>query len=85
MPRYMLNNLIDGLEQAYDPDGPSRTGLARISAAVLGAVPGTVRPGDGGVSRPANSTARRHGWSTITPTGCKATPILRTAISNCSA
>ena len=33
--RYMLNNLIDGLEQPYAPDGPSRTGLG---PAVGGAV-----------------------------------------------
>jgi hypothetical protein len=39
-PRYMLNNLIDGLEQPYDPGGPSRTGLERLSAAVLESVPG---------------------------------------------
>jgi hypothetical protein len=38
--RYMLNNLIDGLEQPYAPDGPSRTGLARLSAALLESVPG---------------------------------------------
>ncbi len=37
--RYMLTNLIDSLEQTYDPDGPSRTGLARLSAALLEAVP----------------------------------------------
>ncbi len=37
--RYMLTNLIDGLEQRYDPHGPSRTGLARLSAAVLESVP----------------------------------------------
>ncbi|HVK11287.1 MAG TPA: AAA family ATPase, partial [Gemmataceae bacterium] len=39
-PRYMLQNLIDGLEQPYAPDGPSRTGLARLSAALLEMVPG---------------------------------------------
>ena len=38
--RYMLSNLIDGLEQPYAPDGPSRTGLARLSAALLESVPG---------------------------------------------
>jgi DNA helicase HerA-like ATPase len=38
--RYMLTNLIDGLEQPYDPGGPSRTGLARLSAALLESVPG---------------------------------------------
>lgn len=39
-PRYMLHNLIDGLEAPYSPDGPSRTGLARLSAALLELVPG---------------------------------------------
>jgi len=38
--RYMLTNLIDGLEQPYDPTGPSRTGLDRLSAAILESVPG---------------------------------------------
>jgi hypothetical protein len=38
--RYMLSNLIDGLEQPYAPYGPSRTGLARLSAALLESVPG---------------------------------------------
>ena len=38
--RYMLTNLIDGLEQSYAPDGPSRTGLARLSTALLESVPG---------------------------------------------
>jgi hypothetical protein len=39
--RYMLMNLIDGLEQRYDPTGTSeRTGLARLSAALLESVPG---------------------------------------------
>ncbi len=38
--RYMLTNLIDGLEQPYDATGPSRTGLARLSAALLESVPG---------------------------------------------
>jgi hypothetical protein len=39
--RYMLTNLIDGLEQPYDPTGTSqRTGLARLSAALLESVPG---------------------------------------------
>src|SRR5262249_38311326 len=37
--RYMLTNLIDGLEQPYAPDAPSRTGLARLSAALLESVP----------------------------------------------
>jgi hypothetical protein len=38
--RYMLTNLIDSLEQPYDPSGRSRTGLARLSAALLESVPG---------------------------------------------
>jgi DNA helicase HerA-like ATPase len=38
--RYMLTHLIDGLEQPYAPDGPSRTGLARLSAALLELTPG---------------------------------------------
>jgi hypothetical protein len=38
--RYMLANLIDSLEQPYAPDGPSRTGLARMSAALLESIPG---------------------------------------------
>ena len=38
--RYMLTNLIDGLEQPYEPEGPSRTGLRRLSAALLESVPG---------------------------------------------
>lgn len=37
--RYMLTNLIDGLEQPYAPDGSSRTGLGRLSAALLESVP----------------------------------------------
>jgi len=37
--RYILANLIDGLEQPYAPEGPSRTGLARLSAALLESVP----------------------------------------------
>ena len=52
--RYMLTNLIDALEQPYAPDGPSRTGLARLSAALLESVPGlsgtemeAFRDGDG--------------------------------------
>jgi hypothetical protein len=40
-PRYVLQNLIDGLEQPYAPEGVSRTGLARLSAALLEMVPGT--------------------------------------------
>jgi len=39
-PRYMLQNLIDGLELPYAPEGPSRTGLTRLSAALLEMVPG---------------------------------------------
>ncbi len=40
--RYALQNLIDGLEQRYDPDpdGGDRTGLARLAAGALDAVPG---------------------------------------------
>src|SRR5262245_52669726 len=38
-PRYMLTNLIDGLEQPYAPDNPTRTGLARLSTALLEFVP----------------------------------------------
>ena len=38
--RYMLTNLIVGLEQPYEPEGPSRTGLRRLSAALLESVPG---------------------------------------------
>lgn len=38
--RYMLAHLIDGLEQPYAPDGLTRTGLARLSAALLEMVPG---------------------------------------------
>jgi hypothetical protein len=37
--RYMLTNLIDGLEQPYAPEGPSRTSLARLSSALLESVP----------------------------------------------
>jgi hypothetical protein len=33
--RYMLHHLIDSLEQPYAPEGPTRTGLARLSAALL--------------------------------------------------
>lgn len=40
--RYALQNLIDGLEQRYDPDpdGSERTALARLAAGLLDAVPG---------------------------------------------
>ncbi len=41
--RYMLANLVDCLEQPYAPDGPSRTGLTRLSAALLELVPGLSR------------------------------------------
>ncbi len=43
--RYMLSNVIDGLEQPYDPSGTSqRTGIARLSAALLESVPGLSGP-----------------------------------------
>ena len=54
--RYMLTNLIDGLEQPYEPDGPSRTGLARLSAALLESVPGLSGTRHGRVPR------RRRRW-----------------------
>ncbi len=38
--RYMLAHFVDGLDQPYAPDGPSRTGLARLSAGLLEQVPG---------------------------------------------
>jgi hypothetical protein len=38
--RYVLTNLIDSLEQRYDPIGRSRTGISRLSAALLESVPG---------------------------------------------
>jgi hypothetical protein len=38
--RYMLAQFVDGLDQPYAPDGPSRTGLARLSAGLLELVPG---------------------------------------------
>ena len=57
--RYMLNNLIDGLEQPYAPDGPSRTGVARLAAALLESVPGLSRP---------DMEAFRTGESGIAPT-----------------
>jgi hypothetical protein len=37
--RYMLNNLIDGLEQTYWSEGLTKTGLSRLTAALLEAVP----------------------------------------------
>src|SRR3712207_2441260 len=64
--RYMLTNLIDGLEQPYDPHAPSRTGLARLSAALLEWVPGlsgadreAFRAGDGDATRLADDYADR--------------------------
>ena len=82
--RYMLTNLIDGLEQPYDPTGPSRTGLARLSAALLESVPGL-----SGIDMEAFrdgevATATRRGWPTITPTGCKRLHASGAATSNCS-
>src|SRR5262245_32479422 len=38
--RYALQNLLDRLEERYDPDAESVTGLARLAAGVLDAVPG---------------------------------------------
>jgi hypothetical protein len=43
-PRYMLQHLIDGLEQPYPPGG-GRTGMARLSAALLEMVP-DLTPGE---------------------------------------
>jgi hypothetical protein len=64
--RYMLTNLIDGLEQPYAPDGPSRTGLARLSAALLESVPELTptgreafREGEGDPTRLADDYADR--------------------------
>jgi AAA ATPase domain/Helicase HerA, central domain len=64
--RYMLTNLIDGLEQPYAPQGPSRTGLARLSAALLESVPGlsvadreAFRQGEGDPTRWADDYADR--------------------------
>src|SRR5438128_9142197 len=37
--RYMLTNLIDGLDQPYAPENSTRTGLARLSTALLEFVP----------------------------------------------
>jgi hypothetical protein len=37
--RYILTNLIDGLEQPYAPESLSRTGLTRLSTALLEFVP----------------------------------------------
>jgi DNA helicase HerA-like ATPase len=41
--RYMLNNLIDSLEQPYAPEGPTGSGLGRLSGALLEAVPNLTR------------------------------------------
>jgi len=64
--RYMLTNLLDGLEQPYGPDGPSRTGLARLTAALLESVPGLTgisidafRDGEGDPTRLADDYADR--------------------------
>lgn len=38
--RYMLANVIDGLEADYDPDAPSRSSLERLATALLESVPG---------------------------------------------
>jgi hypothetical protein len=38
-PRYMLGNLIDGLEQPYAPEGLTRTGLTRLASGLLESVP----------------------------------------------
>jgi hypothetical protein len=64
--RYMLANLIDGLEQPYSPDGPSRTGLARLSAELLESVPDLTgsdieafREGEGDPTRLADDYADR--------------------------
>jgi hypothetical protein len=64
--RYMLTNLVDGLEQPYDPLTPSRTGLARLSAALLERVSGlsaadrdAFRVGDGDPTRQADDYADR--------------------------
>ena len=52
--RYMLTNLIDGLEQPYDPSGPSRHRARPVVGGVLESVPGlsgidmdAFRDGDG--------------------------------------
>lgn len=64
--RYMLANVIDGLEQPYAPDGSSRTGLARLSATLLEMVPGLslsqrdeYREGDGNPAELADDYADR--------------------------
>jgi hypothetical protein len=38
--RYMLTNMVDSLEQPYNPSGHSRTGLGRLSGALLELIPG---------------------------------------------
>jgi len=62
--RYMLSNLLDGLEQPYSPGGPTRTGLARLSSALLELVPrlssvgrDSFRNGEGDVTRLADDYA----------------------------
>ena len=70
--RYMLTNLIDGLEQPYAPVGPSRTGLARLSAALLESVPQLSGMGMEAF-RDGESDADPTGWTT-TPTGCTRLP-----------
>ena len=72
--RYILNNLIDGLEQPYQPDGPSRTGLARLSAALLESVPGLSGTGHGRFRDGDGDPTR---LSTNTLTGCKTAPRFR--------
>jgi hypothetical protein len=64
--RYMLTNLIDGFELPYSPDGPSRTGLARLSAALLESVSDLTgsdiqafREGEGDATRLADDYADR--------------------------
>jgi hypothetical protein len=64
--RYMLTNLIDSLEQPYAPDGPSRTGLSRLSVALLESVPELAgkdreafREGEGDLARLVDDYADR--------------------------
>ena len=54
----MLTNLIDGLEQPYGPEGPSRTGLARLSSALLESVPGLSPTDHGSFPRRRVATLR---------------------------
>ena len=81
--RYMLTNLIDGLEQPYDPTArraPGSPGCRRRSWSQCQGCPGlTWRR-----SATATATATRRGWSTITPTGCKRLRASGTATSSCS-